>query len=99
MSPSAPYTICSASDRLPRCSTLFTTCVTTTDRYTGSGMRSRRDAGPLRGTSALPLRAVAAPRLSASVHAAGIERAAHDLVADTRQIGDAAPTYQDDRVL
>src|SRR6266508_3090614 len=41
--------MCSAIERFPRCSTLLTSWVTTTDRYTGSGMRSRRDAGPLRG--------------------------------------------------
>ena len=49
ISVSASYTIFSDNDRLPRCRSLFTSWVTTTDRCTGSGMRSRRGAEPLRG--------------------------------------------------
>src|SRR3954471_12838430 len=63
-------------------------------------MRSRRGDGPLRGIRlALPLRAVAAARLLAIAHAGGVERAADDLVADTRQVADATAAHEHDRVL
>src|SRR3954454_2354492 len=39
----------SATERLPRSKILLTTWVTSTEWYTGSGMSSRRGAGPLRG--------------------------------------------------
>src|SRR3954454_24838260 len=63
-------------------------------------MRSRRGDGPLRGIRlALPLRAVAAARLLAITNAGGVERAADDLVADTRQVADAAAAHEHDLVL
>src|SRR5262245_55303349 len=90
----------SAVDFLPRCRILLTSWVTTTDRYTGSGMRSRRGAGPLRGmSSTLPFRAVAAAGLAPAADAAGVERAAHDLVADAGQVLHAAAAHEHDRVL
>src|SRR5262249_30863172 len=49
ISASASYTIRSDSDRFPRCRSLLTSWVTTTDRWTGSGIRSRRGAEPFRG--------------------------------------------------
>src|SRR3954463_14987942 len=65
----------------------------------GSGMSSRRGAGPLRGTSALLLGAVAATGLLAVRHPGGVERAADDLVADARQVLDAAAAHEHDGVL
>src|SRR3954447_18964964 len=63
-------------------------------------MRSRRGDGPLRGIRlALPLRAVAAARLLAITNAGGVERAADDLVANTRQVADATAAHEHDRVL
>src|SRR6266513_1175058 len=44
----------SASDRFPRESTLLTTWVTSTEWYTGSGVSSRRGAGPFLGTLSPP---------------------------------------------
>src|SRR5688500_4025351 len=89
----------SASERLPRWRILLTICVTRSCRYTGSGMRSRRGAGPLRGMSAFLLGAVAAARLLAVAHAGGVEGAADDLVADTRQVLHTTAAHEHDRVL
>src|SRR5262245_9433847 len=90
----------SAVDFLPRCRILLTIWVTSTDRYTGSGMRSRRGAGPLRGIgSAFLLGAVAAASLLAVAHPGGVEGAADDLVADTREVLHPAATHEHDRVL
>src|SRR5918993_1430971 len=64
---------------LPRWRILFTICVTSTDRYTGSGISSRRGAGPLRGMeSAFLLGAVAATGLLAVAHPGGVEGAADE---------------------
>src|SRR3954454_22636443 len=90
----------SASDRLPRTSTLLTIWVTSSCRYTGSGMRSRRGAGPLRGIGlALSLRAVSAARLLAIAHAGSVEGATDDLVTDARQVLHTTATHEHDRVL
>src|SRR3954453_6984972 len=62
-------------------------------------MRSRRGAGPLRGTSALLLGAVAATGLLAVAHARGVEGAADDLVADAGQVLPPAATHEHDGVL
>src|ERR1039458_5210665 len=89
----------SASERFPRERTLLHSWVTSTDRYTGSGTSSRRGGGPLRGNSGLLLGAVAATGLGTIAHARGVESAAHDLVADTREVLHAAAADEDDRVL
>src|SRR3954454_6863760 len=65
----------------------------------GSGMSSRRGAGPLRGTSALLLGAVAAAGLLAVAHTRGVERAADDLVAHTRQVLHTPAAHEHDGVL
>src|SRR5690349_9405108 len=65
----------------------------------GSGISSRRGAGPLRGTSALLLGAVAATGLLPVAHARGVEGAADDLVADARQVLHTATADEHDRVL
>src|SRR5664279_5720013 len=89
----------SARVRFPRLSTRFTTWVTSTEWYTGSGINSRRTAGPLRGTSGLLLGAVAATGLIPLTHAGGVERSADHLVTDTRQVLHTAAADQHDRVL
>src|SRR3954454_1923338 len=65
----------------------------------GSGMSSRRGAGPLRGSSALLLGAVAAAGLLTVAHARGVERATDDLVADAREILHPAAAHEHDGVL
>src|SRR5581483_11137091 len=93
----------SATERLPRSSTLLTIWVTSTEWYTGSGISSRRGAGPLRGIAGAPsafaLRAVPAASLLAIAHAGGVERAADDLVADTGEVLHPATAHEHDRVL
>src|SRR5581483_5062915 len=91
----------SATDRLPRSRILLTTWVTSTEWYTGSGISSRRGAGPLRGIGDLPflLRAVAAAGLLAVADTGGVERAADDLVTHAGEILHAAAAHEDDRVL
>src|SRR5215470_4003948 len=97
---SAPYTIRSASERLPFRSTLLTSAVTSGEPYTGSVTSCRRVAGPLRGMSALLLlRSVAAARLLTAAHPLGVEGAADDLVADPGQVAHPAAAHQHDRVL
>src|SRR3954462_7570643 len=60
----------------------------------------RLGAGPLRGISALLLlRAVTAAGLLAVLDALGVERAADDLVADTREVLHPAAADEHDRVL
>src|SRR5438105_7442852 len=86
----------SASDRFPRESTLLTSWVTSTEWYTGSGMSSRRGAGPFLG---IALRPIPGPRLLAVADAGGIEGAADDLVANAGEVADAAATDQHDGVL
>ena len=65
----------------------------------GSGMSSRRTAGPLRGTSGLLLGAVAATGLIPLPDAGGVERAADHLVADAGEVLHPAAADQHDRVL
>src|SRR6516164_10916757 len=97
---SAPYTIRSASERLPARSTLLTSAVTSGEPYTGSVTSCRRVAGPLRGMSALLLlRSVAAARLLAVADPLGVEGAADDLVADAGQVAHPAAAHQHDGVL
>src|SRR3954452_19297123 len=62
-------------------------------------MRSRRGAGPLRGISGVLLGAVAAAGLLAIGDTTGVERTAHDLVADTREVLHTTTTHEHDRVL
>src|SRR5215813_12761934 len=84
---SAPYTIRSASERLPFRSTLLTSAVTSGEPYTGSVTSCRLVAGPLRGMSApLLLRSVAAACLLAVADALGVEGTTDDLVANAGQI-------------
>src|SRR6266700_2313337 len=96
----APYTMRSASDRLPLRSTLFTSAVTSGEPYTGSVTSWRLVAGPLRGMSALLLlRAVTAAGLLAVAHSLVVQRAADDLVPDAGEVPDPAAPDQHDRVL
>src|SRR5919107_6041109 len=62
-------------------------------------MRSRRGAGPRRGTSAALLGAVAATGLLAVADAGGVEGAPDDLVADAREVLHPAAAHEDHRVL
>src|SRR5215468_5111801 len=90
----------SASERLPLRSTLFTSAVTSGEPYTGSVTSWRLVAGPLRGMSALLLLgAVAAACLLAVADALGIQRAADDLVAHSREVPYPPAAHQHDRVL
>src|SRR5688572_7031498 len=65
----------------------------------GSGISSRRGAGPLRGTSALLLRAVTAAGLLAILHTRGVEGAADDLVTHTGKVLHTTATHEHDGVL
>src|SRR5437016_14141364 len=90
----------SASERLPLTSTLLTSAVTSGEPYTGSVTSCRLVAGPLRGMSALLLlRSVAAARLLTVAHPLGVEGAADDLVANSRQVAHPAAAHQHDGVL
>src|SRR5215210_3195563 len=62
-------------------------------------MSGRFGAGPLRGIGSALLRAVAAASLLAVLDTLGVERAADDLVADTRQVLHTAAAHEHDRVL
>src|SRR5690349_17295002 len=62
-------------------------------------MSSRRGAGPLRGTSALLLGAVAATGLLAVADARRVERPADDLVANAGQVLHTTAADEHDRVL
>src|SRR5690349_6604183 len=89
-----------ASERLPFSNTLLMSAVTSGELYTGSATSCRRPAGPLRGMSALLLlRAVAAAGLLAVADTLGVQRAADDLVSNTRQVLDTPATHEHDRVL
>src|SRR5882724_11711105 len=73
----------------------------------GSGRTLRLGTSPLRGMGGFlgparllgALRAVLRARLLAVLHARGVERAADDVIANARQILDAAAADQHDRVL
>src|SRR6187549_1990947 len=79
--------------------TLLMTCWTSRLRKRASGSTGRICAAERRGTSSGSLDAVAGARLLAVGDAGGVERAAHDLVADARQVLDATTPDQDHRVL
>src|SRR3954470_17948819 len=91
----------SAVDFLPSSITLLMTCWTSLERWIGSASSGRIWAAARRGTGGvLPfLDAVLRARLLAVAHAGGVERPAHDLVADARQVLDAAAADEHDRVL
>src|SRR6478609_800299 len=91
----------SAVDFLPSSMTLLMTCWTSFERWIGSASTGRIWAAARRGTRrSLPfLDAVLGARLLAVAHAGGVERAAHDLVADARQVLDAAAADEHDGVL
>src|SRR3954467_297505 len=89
----------SAVDFLPSSITLLMTCWTRRERWTASGSTGRIWAAARRGIVLLLLHAVLRAGLLAVAHAGGVERAAHDLVADARQVLDAAATDEHDRVL
>src|ERR1700678_1434764 len=89
----------SARVRLPRLRTRFTTWVTSTEWYTGSGMSSRRTAGPLRGISGLLLGAVAATGLVPLADSRCVEGPPDHLVADPGEVLHAAAAHQHDGVL
>src|SRR5436190_17830182 len=76
------------------------TCWTSRDPWTGSGSSGRTPAAARRGISRLlGLDAVLRAGLLAVGDAGGVERAAHHLVADARQVLHAASAHEHDRVL
>src|SRR5215208_4871658 len=75
------------------------TCWTRRERWTASGSILRTVAAARRGIRLLPLHAVLRARLLAIADAGGVERPAHDLVANARQVLDAAAAHEHDRVL
>src|SRR3954471_13850546 len=76
------------------------TCWTSFDSCSGSGSRGRTPAAARRGISVLlGLHAVLRAGLLAVGDAGGVEGAAHDLVADARQVLHAAAAYEHHRVL
>src|SRR6476469_4561821 len=80
--------------------TLLMTCWTSFEWCTGSGSIVRTWAAARRGTGVLPgLHAVLRTGLLAVAHTGGVERAAHHLVTESRQVLDAAATHEHDRVL
>src|SRR4051812_1727515 len=79
--------------------TLLMTCWTRRERWTGSGSTGRIWAAARRGISLLLLDAVLGAGLLAVADAGGVERPADDLVADARQVLDAAAADEHDRVL
>src|SRR3954469_2469475 len=90
----------SAVDFLPSSMTLLITCWTRRERKTGSGSICRMVAAERRGIGPLLLlHAVLRAGLLAVADAGGVERAAHDLVADARKVLDAAAADQHDGVL
>src|SRR5215208_2968972 len=75
------------------------TCWTRRERWTASGSILRTVAAARRGIRLLPLHAVLRAGLLAVADAGGIERPADDLVADARQVLDAATAHEHDGVL
>src|SRR3979409_1475085 len=75
------------------------TCWTSLDRWTGSGGIGRTWAAARRGTFLPGLHAVLRAGLLAVADAGGVERPADHLVAESRQILDAAAAHEHDRVL
>src|SRR4051794_26632471 len=106
----APYTMPSATAFLPSRITTLTNFVILRRTSTGasvnfgSGRTLRLGTSPLRGMGHFlgllrALRAVLRARLLAVLDTGGVERAADDVVANAREILDAAAADQDDRVL
>src|SRR3954467_12301739 len=90
----------SAVDFLPSSMTLLITCWTRRERCTGSGSICRIWAAARRGIAdLLLLHAVLRAGLLAVRHPGGVQRAADDLVADARQVLDAAAAHEHDGVL
>src|SRR3954452_853384 len=88
----------SAVDFLPSSINRLMTCWTSLERWTGSASTGRCCAAARRGT--LPgLHAVLRTGLLAVRHPCGVERPANHLVADARQVLDAAPAHEHDGVL
>src|SRR5947207_11991078 len=76
------------------------TCWTSFDPCTGSGSSGRTPAAARRGIfGLLGLHAVLRAGLLAVGDAGGVERAAHDLVADARQVLHATTPHEHNRVL
>src|SRR3954451_1251634 len=88
----------SAVDFLPSSITLLMTCWTSLERYTGSASTGLMPAAARRGML-LGLHSVLGAGLLAIRHPGGVERAADDLVADARQVLDAAAAHEHDGVL
>src|SRR5947209_12206768 len=79
--------------------TLLITCWTSLERWTGSGSSGRIWAAARRGMRLLALHAVLRARLLAVADSGCVQRAPHHLVADARQVLDAAAADQDHGVL
>src|SRR3954468_18402997 len=80
--------------------TLFTSWDTSTEPYTGSGSTVLGAISARRGIRLAPqLRAVLRARLLPVAHARRVERGADDLVADARQVPDAAAADEHHGVL
>src|SRR4051812_286539 len=93
----------SAVLRLPSLITVLMNFVTSVLWYSGSGAMSRFGISRLRGMTRFlsllrALGAVFRSALHAALDADRVERAAHDVIADTRQILDAAAANQHQRV-
>src|SRR5919199_3708451 len=88
----------SATGFLPSSITRLMTCWTSLERWTGSASIGRTPAAARRGTL-LRLHAVLRAGLLAVRHPGGVERAADDLVADARQVLDAAAAHEHHGVL
>src|SRR6185436_13058836 len=95
----------SATDFLPRVISTFTNFAMSTLLNFGSGRISRLGTSLRRGMAFYPLSrlrrlgAVLGATLLAVLHALGVERAAHDVVAHARQVFHPAAADQHHRVL
>src|SRR6185503_20498655 len=89
----------SAVERFPAVITRLISWVTRRELYTGSGSSGRTGISARRGTLRPPLRAVLGTALLAVGDARRVERGPDHLVAEARQVLDAAAADQDDRVL
>src|SRR6476646_11443084 len=79
--------------------TRLMTWLTRVEAWTASAGRTRGVISARRGIALALLGAVLGARLLAIVDAGGVERVAHDLVADARQILDTPTAHEHDRVL
>src|SRR3954471_14660761 len=91
--------ICSAVDFLPPTMTRLITWLTSIDEWSASAGRTRGVISARRGIRLALLGAVLGARLLAVGDAGGVERVAHDLVADAGQVLDAAASHEHDGVL